>query len=162
MLLTVSQKNRLQTQLNDLIDWLKATPDIDLKKQWIEGKWSMWQNAAHIFSHQLIFLKRMKRILAEEIPVFERFVPDNDEYFFAYEKFDKETLIKKGIENCEAIKQFLFSLDEQQLQRNSLHQQFGKNNIENWTELFLLHEAHHLFTFYKLKRMSLKTDAVVK
>jgi uncharacterized damage-inducible protein DinB len=162
MSLSSSQKYRLENQQQDLLEWLKATPDADLKKEWIEGKWSMWQNAVHIFSYQLIFLKRMKKILAEEIPSFERFVPDNDKYFLEYEKFDKKTLIEKGIENREEINQFLISLDETQLQRSSLHQQFGNNNIETWTEFFLLHEAHHLFTFFKLKRMSLKTIAVVK
>ncbi len=153
MAFTISQKNRLETQLDGLVDWLNELSDARLKKEIVVGKWTIWQNAAHLISYQNIFLNRMKKILAENDPTFERFVADFDADFLAYEKFDKQTLIAKGIEKRNEINHFLFSLDQDQLQRAALHPVFGRNNITDWTEFFLLHEAHHLFTIFKMKQM---------
>ena len=44
----------------------------------------------------------------------------------------------------------ILSLNEEMLQRTGSHPLFGNMNIVQWINFFLLHEAHHLFTIFKL------------
>ena len=44
----------------------------------------------------------------------------------------------------------LINLNEEELQRQAYHPKFGYVSIDKWTEFFLLHEAHHLFTIIQL------------
>ncbi len=149
---TTSQTTRLQHQLEGLIDWLNELSDTRLKQEITPGKWTIWQNAAHLISYQNVFLSRMKKLLAEDNPTFDRFVPDFDPQFLEYQQLDKQTLIQKGTEIRTQINTLLFSLNETQLHRTAQHPLYGNNTLLNWTEFFLLHEAHHLFTIFKLKQ----------
>jgi hypothetical protein len=41
-------------------------------------------------------------------------------------------------------------LSPDKLDRTGIHPKYGKLNIIDWTEFFLLHEAHHLFAIFQL------------
>jgi hypothetical protein len=41
-------------------------------------------------------------------------------------------------------------LSDDQCQRIGIHPAYGSMTIEAWTEFFLLHEAHHFLTIFKL------------
>jgi hypothetical protein len=43
-------------------------------------------------------------------------------------------------------------LTDEQMSRTGTHSKFGSMNIVEWTEFFLLHEAHHIYTIFKLIR----------
>jgi len=43
-----------------------------------------------------------------------------------------------------------FSLKDKELRRIGIHLAFGEMTIIMWLNFFLLHEAHHLFTIFKL------------
>ncbi len=43
-----------------------------------------------------------------------------------------------------------FSIKEKDLERTGTHPVFGTMNIAQWLNFFLLHEAQHLFTIFKL------------
>lgn len=44
----------------------------------------------------------------------------------------------------------ILSLKEENVERTGGHPAFGTMNIKQWLNFFLLHEAHHLFTIFKL------------
>jgi hypothetical protein len=44
----------------------------------------------------------------------------------------------------------IFGLRPADLNRTGEHPVFGKMNMIKWLHFFLLHEAHHLFTIFKL------------
>jgi hypothetical protein len=49
-----------------------------------------------------------------------------------------------------AIFQLVCSIPEEKLARTGIHKKYGRLTILQWTEFFLLHEAHHIFTIFKL------------
>jgi hypothetical protein len=49
-----------------------------------------------------------------------------------------------------AIAVALSGLGESNLKRTGLHPRYGVLTIPQWTEFFLLHEAHHLFSLFML------------
>ena len=44
----------------------------------------------------------------------------------------------------------ILSFKETDLERTARHSAYGKMNLVQWLNFFLLHEAHHLFTIFKL------------
>ncbi len=44
----------------------------------------------------------------------------------------------------------IFSLKDDELRRIGIHLAFGEMTVVMWVNFFLLHEAHHLFTIFKL------------
>ncbi|MGD8307736.1 MAG: DinB family protein, partial [Ignavibacteria bacterium] len=55
-------------------------------------------------------------------------------------------------ENRQAMNTFLYNLTPEQLNRKGTHQKFGTMNVIQWIEFFLLHEAHHIYTIFKITR----------
>jgi hypothetical protein len=53
-------------------------------------------------------------------------------------------------EDRHKLNNYLASLSFQQLHKTGRHPVYGLINVEGWTELFLLHEAHHFWTVAKL------------
>ncbi len=44
----------------------------------------------------------------------------------------------------------IVSFKETDFDKRGTHIVFGKMNLHQWLNFFLLHEAHHLFTIFKL------------
>jgi len=44
------------------------------------------------------------------------------------------------------------NLNDEELLLTGSHPKFGVMTIPGWTEFFLLHEAHHLFTIFRLAK----------
>ncbi|HYE54626.1 MAG TPA: DinB family protein [Chitinophagaceae bacterium] len=114
------------------------------------GKWSVHQNIAHLYSYQPVFLSRIKRIIQENEPAFERHVADTDPAFLeAAERPTGELVAQLGKER-EEITAYLLSMEDKLLERVGLHPKYGRLTVVQWLEFFLLHEAHHLFTIFML------------
>ena len=48
------------------------------------------------------------------------------------------------------ISNYVSTLSESSFMRSGKHPVYGELSIPRWIEFFLLHEAHHLFTIFKL------------
>ena len=114
--------------------------------------WSIHDNIAHITMYHLVFYKRLQLIIENEGIEFERYKPDEDTGFKNWQNMSTEDLLNKLNENRKLLIDFIFSLKENQLSRSATHQKFGKMNVVEWIEFFLLHEAHHIYTIFKLIR----------
>lgn len=44
----------------------------------------------------------------------------------------------------------IISFKETDFDKKGTHKVYGKMNLHQWLNFFLLHEAHHLFTIFKL------------
>ena len=51
----------------------------------------------------------------------------------------------------EALSLEVLSLKDIDLRKESRHTTYGKMNVLVWVHFFLLHEAHHLYTIFKLE-----------
>jgi hypothetical protein len=116
----------------------------------VPNKWSIRDNMAHLARYQQIFNERIDKILMTDKPVFEPYKAENDSQFEKWLEKDPESLMMEINSDRKRLIQKMESLTETDLQKAGIHSAFGRLHLLDWTEFFLLHEAHHLFTIFKL------------
>lgn len=121
-----------------------------LRMQVNAGKWSVQQNIAHLAAYQPVFLARIQEMQHQHEPRFERYVADNDPLFLEACEQTVEVLLQQVREYRNTITDALLALNDSGLRRTAIHTHYGKMDVTRWAEFFLLHEAHHLFTIFKL------------
>lgn len=150
MLLSISALSRLQYQHTTIRELVAGLSEHDLKQVVEPGKWSAFDNIAHLTRYQPVFLLRLERIQTEDTPAFERYVADNDPLFADY----RELSLGKLLSGMDAQRAVIFSklrgMSEDGLRRMGRHPKYGLMDVRAWTEFFLLHEAHHLYTIFML------------
>jgi len=114
------------------------------------GKWNIHENIAHLAKYQLVFIDRIRKILAIEEPAFGAYRAEDDKEFEIYRAFTTYELLKRISSDREVIFHLITHLPANKLERTGTHPKFGKLTISEWTEFFLLHEAHHLLTIFQL------------
>ena len=118
------------------------------------NKWNIIDNLAHLTRYQEVFIDRINQILIQENPFFGRYAADEDPEFERFRNINTGLLIKQMNRDRSVIYDLVTSLPAGQLDRCGAHKQYGSLNIIQWTEFFLLHEAHHIFTIFKLSHDS--------
>ena len=149
-MLSPSLTQRLQNQHTTIRELIAKLDDQQVQYRPEPGKWNIHDNIAHLATYQPIFLYRINQILATDNPSFPRYRADDDENFIAWRDKPLDELLEKiSAERQETVK-LITGIPEDQLNRKGLHPKFGNLTILEWTEFFLLHEAHHLFTIFRL------------
>ncbi|NWF89852.1 MAG: DinB family protein [Ignavibacteriaceae bacterium] len=144
--------SRLKTQ-HEVVDVLiSGRSESELKYRPIPDKWSAFENIAHLTCYQPRVIDRTKRILEEDNPTFPAYIPEEDPEFPKFIAMTVEQLLTHLNEKRSEIVKLIANLTEAELQRTGVHGKFGRMNLIDWTEFFLLHEAHHLHTIFKLIR----------
>jgi len=143
---------RLQHQHETIRELFRGLSEEQLKQRVLPDKWSAFEQLSHLVAYQPVFLGRMRHIEQEQGLTFERYVADNDPAFL---DCCKKTL-KELLDDLETqrflIVNHLTALPEQTLRLSAQHKKYGLLTITDWTEFFLLHEAHHLFSIFMLTR----------
>lgn len=148
--LPFSVDTRFRTQHLSLAEIMADLPQEHLQREVRPGKWTAFENAAHLAVFHPVYMQRFKRILEEEEPVFERYVWENDPLFAQYKNVRNAALLDVYRKDRESMIAFIDGLDEKALRRHGTHPAYGRFDITQWVELFILHEAHHLFTIFQL------------
>jgi hypothetical protein len=157
MKISVSTMDRLATQHQSLPLLIAGLPEDRLQRNPLPGKWSIRDNIAHLTKYQLVFIERMHTLLTVHEPVFEAYRAENDLEFprwldkttpLLMEELNKDRIVLNGL---------VTKMKENELRRVGVHQKFGKLTVLDWTEFFLLHEAHHLFTIFRLAHDTTET-----
>jgi hypothetical protein len=149
-MISKSQYTRLQHQHETIVEMTKGLTEEQLRVRPDAGKWSPFENIAHLAAYQLSFMDRLKRIEKEDGPLFERYVAENDRRFYESCEMELHQLNEFLFTHRFLISNHLATLSETSLGRIGRHPLYGDLTIPKWTEFFLLHEAHHLFTIFKL------------
>jgi hypothetical protein len=123
-----------------------------LKERLQEGKWSPFEQMAHLLSYQEHFSGRIDRILKENDPAFERYIAENDPRFGSCLELALPILRENLVQGREAMTRKCEELPEDAIGRTALHPRFGSLRLSEWLEFFLLHEAHHLYALFMLVR----------
>jgi hypothetical protein len=150
MPLSTSALTRLQNQHTTISELIAGLAEQDLKREVLPGKWSAFDNIAHLTSYQLVFLHRLERIQTEDAPAFERYVADNDPLFLEYRDMTLAELLSDMGARRVVIFTKLKGMGEDEPGRTAHHPKFGTLDVPLWADFFLLHEAHHLYTIFKL------------
>lgn len=145
-----SQLQRLLHQHETLYEMVSGLSEAQLRTPVNPGKWSAYENIAHLAAYQPTFLQRMQQLQQEHEPLFDRYVADNDPAFAETVHLNLRHLLEKLRVERKLIVGMLLSLDDASCWRAGIHVRYGKLSVIQWVEFFLLHEAHHLFTIFML------------
>lgn len=141
---------RLQHQHRTIRELAGGLPEADLRRPVNPGKWSAFEQIAHLTAYQPIFAGRLKKIALEPAPVFDRYVAENDPNFRACLERSPAALFDDIDSGRRAILSALEAGGEPLLSKTGLHTRYGLLTGNEWLEFFLLHEAHHLFVLFQL------------
>jgi hypothetical protein len=150
MPLSSSIVTRLQHQHRSIRELIGTLPDDILRRTVIPGKWSAHANIAHLAVYQPVFIDRLERIDRESSPVFGRYVAEEDPRFIGYLERSTPALLDQIDSDRAAIFARLIGYGDSSLSKTATHPRFGPLTVTDWTEFFLLHEAHHLYTLFAL------------
>jgi len=140
---------RLKTQHLAVGEIVKHTDEQRLNHQSEPGKWSIKDNIAHLVSYQPVFIGRVHQMLKGDTPVFSAYRADDEPDFIEARGWPLEDLLNKLNGNRRQILELITNLPDDQLLLTGTHPKYGTLTIPEWTEFFLLHEAHHLFTMFR-------------
>ncbi|MEO5890954.1 MAG: DinB family protein [Ferruginibacter sp.] len=128
---------------------LKIAPRRLLKRPQ-PNKWNIHDNLAHLASYQPTFIERVNQVLINDQPLFGRYEAAEDPAFEDCRALASDDLVKQLSIDRQKITGLLTNLTDAELNRIGVHKKYGPLNIVQWTEFFLLHEAHHIFTIFQL------------
>ncbi|MCS7068269.1 MAG: DinB family protein [Meiothermus sp.] len=130
-----------------------ATPE-QLRRRSLPEKWSAHENFAHLAHFTLVTQDRMARILQEEAPLIERLKPDSEPAFLLLVERSPEEVLAELKSLRAQLNQQVAALSEAQLDRVGVHSAAGPMPLRAWLELFLVHEAHHLYlAFWRIREV---------
>jgi hypothetical protein len=132
------------------MDLIEGLSDEQIRRQVITGKWSVFENIVHLATYQHEFMQRLQRILLKENPQFDRYIAESDPLFHDNCSRSTREIMQDMITTRREIIAKTLSLKDNDVMRAGSHPVFGNLNILQWLNFFLLHEAHHLFTIFKL------------
>ncbi len=145
-----SLAERLKNQHKTIASLIIKLNNRQIQQHPVRGKWSIHENIAHLAKYQPVFLDRVRKVLAIEEPEFAAYRAEDDEEFPVYCAFTTYELLTRISADREAIYHLIAHLPPDKLDRIGIHAKHGKLTITDWTEFFLLHEAHHLYTIFQL------------
>jgi DinB superfamily len=149
MSLPLHLHNRLATQHLMLDGLLQQATECDLRSPITHGKWSVHEQLAHLGRYQQVFAERVDAIVSHSAPAFPRYVAEEDPEFAHW----KRRAVKVNFDLLKAQRNLLVgrfkALGAATLNRTGIHPVYGRLTLSEWVEMFLLHEAHHLFAIFK-------------
>lgn len=143
---------RLKTQHLALAEIVKHIDEQRLNRQPEPGKWSIKDHIAHLASYQPVFIGRIYQILKGDTPTFAAYRADDEPDFLHARDLQLAELLNKLNGNRRQILELITNLPDDELTLKGTHLKYGSLTITEWTEFFLLHEAHHLFTIFMLAK----------
>jgi hypothetical protein len=150
MPLSASISTRLRHQHESLPEIIRGLTETALRQRINPEKWSAFEHIAHLAAYQPVFISRLEKIAATTAPSFERYVAEKDPQFPACLDQPLADLMDLISTQAAQINTILAHTNEPGLRRTGLHPKYGLLTVTQWTEFFLLHEAHHLFTIFML------------
>ena len=145
-----SISTRLQYQHKSLLEILDGLSDEQIRQQLYPGKWSIFENIVHLQTYQHTFISRVQKILDEENPIFTPYVAESDPLFQDNCNKSSREVMHDLLTIRKDFSTSVLSYKDTDLVKEGHHSVYGKMNLIQWLNFFLLHEAHHLFTIFKI------------
>jgi len=150
MQMASSLSTRLQYQHKTLVDIIDGLTDEQIRRPIVSGKWSIFENIVHLQTYQHHFIKRTRLILEEKNPSFSRYTAEADPLFLDNCGRSTREVMQDMITVRKEMSAEIPSFPSSDLAKTGTHPVFGEMTLLQWLNFFLLHEAHHLFTIFKL------------
>jgi uncharacterized damage-inducible protein DinB len=150
MRLSSSISTRLQYQHKSLLDLIDGLTDEQIRRQIVPGKWCIFENIVHLTTYQHVFILRVKKMMDEENPSFSRYTADTDPIFVENCSKSTREIMQDIVTTRKEMAAGILLFKDTDFDKAGQHPVFGQMNLIQWLNFFLLHEAHHLFTIFKL------------
>lgn len=150
MQLPSSITTRLQYQHKSLLELIEGLTDEQIRRPPLPGKWSIFENIVHLATYQHIFNERIRQMLRGGDPLFDRYTAEGDPLFHENCSRSSREIMQDLLATRKAMAAEITHFNEADYLKTGTHPVFGRMNIIQWLNFFLLHEAHHLFTIFKL------------
>lgn len=145
-----SVSTRLQYQHKSLVDMIDGLSDEQVRRHINPGKWSIFENIVHLQTYQHTFITRIKQILEGNNPTFPRYTAEGDPAFEENCTKTSREIMQDMITTRKQMTAEILLFRESDYTKIGTHPLYGQLNLVQWLHFFLLHEAHHLFTIFKL------------
>ena len=145
-----SLSTRLQYQHKSLLDIIDGLTDEQIRRQVITGKWSIFEHIVHLQTYQHTFIDRIKKILENNNPSFPRYSAESDPLFLDYCHLSTREVLHDLISIRKEIAAGMFFFTTIDFTKTGTHPAFGNMTLLQWLNFFLLHEAYHQFTIFKM------------
>lgn len=150
MQLPSSLSTRLQYQHKCLVDLIDGLSEEMIRRVVQAGKWSVFEHIVHLQTYQHTFISRVRQILEGNQPVLDKYTAEADPLFLDNCCKSFREIMHDFIATRKEMAADLLVLPESDYLKCGTHQAFGSMNLVQWINFFLLHEAHHLFTIFRL------------
>ncbi len=150
MQMSSSLSTRLQYQHKSLLDIIDGLSDEQIRRQVNPGKWSIFENIVHLQSYQHTFVDRIKQILENNNPLFSRYSAETDPLFLDNCSRSSREIMQDFLTVRKEMAAGMLSFTVADLEKKGTHPVFGQMTVSQWLNFFLLHEAHHFLTVFKL------------
>ncbi|ELR70207.1 hypothetical protein C900_03892 [Fulvivirga imtechensis AK7] len=147
-----SLQNRLLDQHHAIRELIGKMDEVVLRKKPVPKKWSVYENLAHLVRYQQIFLERLNLILTTNTPSFDRYKAEDDPDFGNFLSHTMEELLTKLENDRKKIIAQIQGLSQEELLKTGTHPKLGVMTVVEWTEFFILHEAHHLYVIFHWRK----------
>lgn len=145
-----SLSTRLQYQHKSLMDIIDGLTDEQIRQQVISGKWSIFEHIVHLQTYQHTFIDRIKKILENTNPSFTRYSAESDLLFLDNCHKSTREIMQDLISIRKEIAADMLLFTSVDFTKTGTHPAFGNMSLLQWVNFFLLHEAYHQFTIFKL------------
>lgn len=142
--------SRLRNQHKALEYILHDISEEQMRRRPEPSKWSIYEHLAHLTRYQEVFEERLHRLLEEDGIKFGRYNADHDHDFAKLCLKPVQEVLNELDSKRDQLIGTIESFNDSELKRTGVHYVYGKININGWIELFLLHEAHHFNTIFRL------------
>jgi hypothetical protein len=143
---------RLRCQLDALALLLAGSDGLAGERRPAPGKWSAREHLAHLARMHEVTAARLGRILREDEPRLERYSAEADPDWPRWAALPLPEVLAELPARRAALITQVSAIAPDDLARRGIHSRLGAMAIPLWLELFLLHEAHHLYTVLPLLR----------
>ncbi len=150
MQLSSSISTRLQYQHKSLVDLIDGLSEEEIRRTVTPGKWSIFENIVHLQTYQHTFIGRVRQILDGSKPAFPRYSAEADPLFADNCHKSTREIMQDFISIRKEIASGMLGFTVADLGKTGTHPAFGEMTLVQWLNFFLLHEAHHLFTIFRL------------
>jgi uncharacterized damage-inducible protein DinB len=145
-----SLSTRLQYQHKCLVDLIDGLSEELIRRPVQAGKWSVFEHIVHLQTYQHTFISRVRQILEGSEPTLDKYTAEADPLFLDNCCKTFREIMHDFIATRKEMAADLLVLQESDYLKCGTHQSFGSMNLLQWINFFLLHEAHHLFTIFRL------------
>jgi hypothetical protein len=115
-------------------------------------KWNAREHLAHITRMHGVCAARVRVILARDSPLLPPYRAEKDPTWRQWRALPGPELLGTAAGRRASLIEMVRALSDEDLARIGVHANLGPLALSAWLEFFLVHEAHHLYTIFKLVR----------